>query len=583
MTGPTLRILLLAHAFNGLTQRVFVELAQAGHEVTVELDIHDDVSIEAVALARPDFVIAPYLKRRIPEAIWRSVRTIVLHPGPKGDRGPSALDWAVLIGERRWGVTAFQADGEFDAGDIWASAEFDLRETSKASLYRVEVTELAAKLVAEVVARAAAGDFAPEPLDYNRADVWGRARPPMRQPERAIDWQLDDMATIVRKIRSADGAPGVADRWLGEDLHIFGGHPERELAGPAGALLGKRDEALCRACADGAVWVTHGRKRPSPEKPSLKLPLDRVLGERAESIPELEAPFTTRDGTWQELGYEEDGAVGFLRFDFHNGAMSTGQATRLLAAYRRARERPTRVLVLTGGADFFSNGLHLNVIEHAASAADESMRNIEAIDNVVKEILETTSHLTISAIGGNAGAGGVFLGLAADYVFCRDGVVLNPHYKNMGNLYGSEYWTYVLRRRLQLVGDLDTHPQVRAVMGRRLPMGAREARALGLIDEVIDGPRRAFDQAIRTRAAELAASPTLEDALADKRDSRARDEREKPLHRYRDEELARMHENFYGFDPSYHVARYNFVFKVPHSRTPLHLAAHRQKTWGRPR
>ena len=34
--------------------------------------------------------------------------------------------------------------------------------------------------------------------------------------------------------------------------------------------------------------------------------------------------------------------------------------------------------------------------------------------------------------------------------------------------------------------------------------------------------------------------------------------------------------NFYGFDPSYHVARYNFVYKVPHSWTPLHLARHRR-------
>jgi putative two-component system hydrogenase maturation factor HypX/HoxX len=33
--------------------------------------------------------------------------------------------------------------------------------------------------------------------------------------------------------------------------------------------------------------------------------------------------------------------------------------------------------------------------------------------------------------------------------------------------------------------------------------------------------------------------------------------------------------NFYGFDPSYHVARYHFVFKVPKSRTPLYLAKHR--------
>ena len=50
---------------------------------------------------------------------------------------------------------------------------------------------------------------------------------------------------------------------------------------------------------------------------------------------------------------------------------------------------------------------------------------------------------------GNAGAGGVFLALAADQVWARHGVVLNPHYKNMGNLYGSEYWTYLLPRRAE--------------------------------------------------------------------------------------------------------------------------------------
>ena len=36
-----------------------------------------------------------------------------------------------------------------------------------------------------------------------------------------------------------------------------------------------------------------------------------------------------------------------------------------------------------------------------------------------------------------------------------------------------------------------------------------------------------------------------------------------------------MKQNFFGFDPSYHVARDHFVRKVPRSRTPLYLARHR--------
>ena len=57
---------------------------------------------------------------------------------------------------------------------------------------------------------------------------------------------------------------------------------------------------------------------------------------------------------------------------------------------------------------------------------------------------------------------------------------------------------------------------------------------------------------------------------------RAADEHNKPLEQYREEELEHMYRNFYGFDPSYHVARYNFVYKVPKSRTPLTIARHRR-------
>ncbi len=50
----------------------------------------------------------------------------------------------------------------------------------------------------------------------------------------------------------------------------------------------------------------------------------------------------------------------------------------------------------------------------------------------------------------------------------------------------------------------------------------------------------------------------------------------RPLADYRADELARMRMNFYGFDPSYHIARHRFVHRTPHAWTPLHLARHRR-------
>jgi len=60
---------------------------------------------EAVERYSPELIVAPMLKRAIPEDIWREHVCIIVHPGPKGDRGPSSLDWAILEGHERWGVT----------------------------------------------------------------------------------------------------------------------------------------------------------------------------------------------------------------------------------------------------------------------------------------------------------------------------------------------------------------------------------------------------------------------------------------------------------------------------------------------
>jgi len=223
-----------------------------------------------------------------------------------------------------------------------------------------------------------------------------------------------------------------------------------------------------------------------------------------------------------------------------------------------------------GGPDFWSNGMNLNLIEAAASPADESWHNINAIDDLAEAILRTDSKLTVAALKGNAGAGGVFLARAADEVWLREGVVLSPHYKDMGNLYGSEFWTYSLPHRAGK--DISA-----SIMTRRLPMGSAEAVRIALADARFGETHADFTSMTYARAGALAAAPDLAERLAKNQADRTSEESAKPLSKYREEELARMRLNFYGFDPSYHVARYNFVRKVPKSRTPVTIARHRDR------
>ena len=553
----------------------------------MELDISDSVTEEACALFQPDLLIAPFLKRRISESVWRSVVCLIVHPGPPGDRGPAALDWAVLAQAPQWGVTVLQANADFDAGPVWAHADFAMRAASKGSLYRSEVTQAAVAAVLRAVARFDITDPLAPPTDMATASPslpshhW---QPAMPQTVRGIDWQRHSTADILARLRSADGQPGVLDALFGHACHLFDAHAASGSAlqaladTPAGAVVAQRDGALLRRTVDGGVWIGQVRlARACGNESAFKLPATLAFATEAAALPEWAVPLERDDEEWAELRYWEQGPVGArvgcLSFDFYNGAMSTAQCERLLAALQQVKQHDTQVLLLLGGRDFFSNGIHLNCIEAAAhrpdgSAADESWRNINAMNDVAREIIETTDRLTVAVLRGNAGAGGVFLALAADEVWAHPGAVLNPHYRNMGNLYGSEYWTYLLPRRLGPA-------QARELMAQRLPLLGVDAQRMGLIDHCLDTAPEALELEVIPHALALALTYNLPARILQKQQVRAADEATRPLADYRKEELSRMHRNFYGFDPSYHVARYHFVHKLPHAWTPRHLALHR--------
>jgi putative two-component system hydrogenase maturation factor HypX/HoxX len=559
---PPLRVLFLVSAHNSLSQRAQIALTELGHEVAVAV-VDSTAAMEAAAAQhRPELIVCPILKTIIPESIWARCRCLVVHPGPKGDRGPSSLDWAIELGMGEWGVTVLEATDEVDGGDIWATRTFRMRDAGKGSLYRHEVRRAAVEGLVQAVTSVVDGDVASEALDYRDPGVTGRPRSLMKQAARAIDWESDPTAAVIRKIRAAEGHPGVLDTVLGAGFHLFGAHRERALRGIPGAIIGQRHGAICRATIDGAVWITHLKAHDPDGAASFKLPATRALAlaGREPDVPEIPVPLHAplpADHTFRDIVYEEQGGVGYLHFDFYNGAMSADQCRRLLEAYRYARSRRrTRVIVLMGGSDFFSNGIHLNVIEAADRPGEESWWNLLAIDDVVREIIDTDSHLVISALAGDAAAGGVPLALAADHVVAREDVVLNPYYQHMGGLYGSEYWTYLLPRRVgaELTARLTSAPFE--------PVGTRRAVEMGLLDDAFGDTVNRFRDQVRELAERLARNSGVPSRLEEKRQARNRDERVKPLNTYRTQELARSHACFFGDDQSYHEARHRFVHKL---------------------
>jgi putative two-component system hydrogenase maturation factor HypX/HoxX len=196
-------------------------------------------------------------------------------------------------------------------------------------------------------------------------------------------------------------------------------------AAAPGTIIARRHGAvLVRAGNSGSVWIGPAKPIAVGGRKTIRLPAAEVLSARLDglSVPDRSALF---DGglegsacgasSFQEIAYRRHGSIGRLTFDFYNGAMSTARCRRLFIALRYAIEQDTAALVVEGGS-VFSNGIALNTVEAAANPALEARRNINAINDVCREVVDCGRQPLVAAISGNAGAAGVMLALGAHRV-----------------------------------------------------------------------------------------------------------------------------------------------------------------------
>ena len=197
-----------------------------------------------------------------------------------------------------------------------------------------------------------------------------------------------------------------------------------------------------------------------------------------------------------------------------------------------------------GGSDFFSNGIHLNVIEAADDPAAESWRNLHAIDDVVREIIETDSHLVHlrarrrrrrrrRAVRARGRPRGRARGRRAEPVLPAHGRPLRLGVLDLPAAAPG-------RRRAAAAAHRA------AVHAPRHPPGGRDRAARRRFG---DDRWTSFRAQVRGAGRAPRARPGPRHGSTDKRRRRARDEALKPLRAYRREELARSHECFFGARP----------------------------------
>lgn len=540
-----MKIVLLISSFNSLSQRVYCELKELDYKVQINLS-KDKELLKNIKEFNPDIIFCPYLKEYLPKEIYEEYPTYILHPGIIGDRGHQSLDHAINNEKKEWGVVILKANEELDGGDIYASSNFCMRNTTKGSIYRNEVSEATSKALKELLKNLKNPEFKPIPQIKNKIEK------NLTQKDREIDWDKDTTKTIIKKINMSDSYPGIKENLLGCECFLFGAKEEDTLRGNPKEIIAKRDGAICIATKDGAVWISHLK-----EEGKFKLPSTYVLKDKIKGVKEYRIPLILeeRRDTYYELYVDKKGDIAYLYFNFHNGAMNSEQAIRLKYAVEYLKDN-CKVLVLMGGEEFFSNGIHLNILEDSKKQGEDGWSNINAMNDVIKSIIFADDIITVASFSKNAGAGGVFLGLACDYVVASKGVVLNPHYKTMG-LSGSEYHTFSFYKRVEKnIAD--------EILNSCIPIGAKYAKEISMVDEVFDFEN--YDKELNSFCESILSNEDEYDDFID----RKKDflfENESLIEELKEKELQKMYDEFWDENSSFHKLRYEFIYKKEHKES----------------
>ncbi len=181
--------------------------------------IRDVEAYERLALSRPDVIAVVGYGQMIPKRIRNlspygcvNVHSSLL---PKY-RGAAPVNWAIVRGETRTGVTTMRISREMDAGDIFLSSETAIRPDETAAGLNRRLAPVGARLLLQTLAGLEAGTVSPTPQDHEAAT---RA-PLLRRKDGLIDWSLS-ARSIHNRLRGFDPWPGVYTAFRGKRLRIL--------------------------------------------------------------------------------------------------------------------------------------------------------------------------------------------------------------------------------------------------------------------------------------------------------------------------------------------------------------------------
>lgn len=168
----------------------------------------------------PDLCVMAFVTDIVPSSILNCPRlgTIQYHPSllPR-HRGRSAINWAIINGDTRTGITILWPDAGIDTGPILLQKEVEISPTDTVgSLYYDKLFPLGIDAILESIELINKGKAPKIPQDESRATY----EHPCREKDALIDW-VQPVARVYNLIRGTNPQPGATTLLRGQKLKIF--------------------------------------------------------------------------------------------------------------------------------------------------------------------------------------------------------------------------------------------------------------------------------------------------------------------------------------------------------------------------
>ena len=214
------------------------------------------------AALKPDLCVMAYVTKIVPEEFLNvpTHGTIQYHPSllPR-HRGPSSINWPIIQGATKTGLTIFWPDNGLDTGPILLQKEVEITATDTlGSVYFDKLFPQGVAAMLEGVDLVKAGKATK--TVQNEADAtyesWCTA------DDVAIDWSQPS-ATVHNLIRGADPQPGAWTMHNGKRLQIFDcarlDAPGQASGGAPGEVAAIGEDGITVATGDGAILIKRVR------------------------------------------------------------------------------------------------------------------------------------------------------------------------------------------------------------------------------------------------------------------------------------------------------------------------------------